>query len=783
MAKDEKKISWRSINNSLDTLDSQMKGIHKDTYFSDKSDKLSLDQISGDIMKSIDNIISNNSDVQGVPGISRLYSRLSKTQTKTMGEFSDDIFSIFNDKQMVNSITDTFARTRSIKQLNDQIDTICKYMPKLEDAINLKKDNVLSADCFTKDFLNMISGLSNDDHIFSMRAEAVKEKYNIQDMFDEMDYRASKYGEAFYYCVPYKRALKELLKRKNNQMNMQAPIFRQNESGLVLYEAVLESTREYISEGCTVTIPLIESGDTVLEDGSIRNGTYAGGAFVYNGVSSSELSDGVECKCNVELTISAGLLESAVESYQVAESRSKVVPKSIYEQYLTEQAAITEATKTQEFDKTLPDEFEYDEKKDSAASDGFIDKNAGKDAKLTVPGCVTKFLDNDKTLPIYIEDICLGYWYIKCQQKEYVDSTSMMKTGSMNSGLTADDKNKDDKLLKYLARSISKNIDAAFINSNTDLSKEIYMILKYDENFNTTSNLKVNATFIPAEDVHHHFYKQDPVTHRGISDLYKSIIPATLWCLITQCTANGILTRGQDRRVYYVQQTGVDTNVAQNLMNVVNQIKKGNFGVRQLESINNILGIVGKYNDFLIPVGPGGEPPIRFEIMQGQDINTPTDLLNTFEENAINATDVPLELVSTTKSLDYAIHYTMSNSRFISIVYKRQSRDQDTQGKIISKLYNCEYDESISIKVLLPPPKILALTNTTQLIASTRDYVNNIVEIHAYDLDDEEKAEFTNLMMRHQLSTYLNMQTIDSLKNTAKINVNARKIGNEEQEQ
>lgn len=782
MAKDDKKISWRSINNSLDTLDSQMKGIHKDTYFSDKSDKLSLDQISGDIMKSIDNIISNNSDVQGVPGISRLYSRISKTQSKNVGEFSDDIFSVFQDKQMVNSLTDTFAQTRSIKQLNDQIDTICKYMPKLEDAINLKKDNVLSADCFTKDFLNMISGLSNDDHIFSMRAETIKDKYNIQDVFDEMDYRAFKYGEAFYYCVPYKRALKELLKRKNNQMNMQTPIFR-NESGLLLNETVLENVRECVSEGCNVTIPLIESGDTILEDGSIRNGVYSNGTFVYDGVSSSDLSDGVECKCNIELTISAGLLESVVESYQVAENRKQIVPKSIYEQYLTEQTSITEATKTQEFDKILPDEFQYDEKKDSAASDGFIDKNKDRDAKLTVPGCVTKFLDNDKILPIYIEDLCLGYWYIICQQKEYIDSTSLMKSGTMNSAGNMDNKEKDDKLLKYIARSISKNIDATFINSNTDLSKEIYMILKYDEHFNTNANLKVNATFIPAEDIHHHFYKQDPVTHRGISDLYKSIIPATIWCLITQCTANGILTRGQDRRVYYVQQTGVDTNVAQNLMNVVNQIKKGNFGVRQLESINNILGIVGKYNDFLIPVGPGGEPPIRFEIMQGQDINTPTDLLNTFEENAINATDVPLELISASKSLDYAIHYTMSNSRFISIVYKRQARDQETQSKIVSKLYNCEFDESISIKVLLPPPKILALTNTTQLIASTRDYVNNLVEIHAYDLDDEEKAEFTNLMMRHQLSTYLNIQTIDSLKNTAKINVASKKIDNGDQEQ
>ena len=75
----------------------------------------------------------------------------------------------------------------------------------------------------------------------------------------------------------------------------------------------------------------------------------------------------------------------------------------------------------------------------------------------------------------------------------------------------------------------------------------------------------------------------------------------------------------KDKRVYYVQQSGVETNVAKTLMNVVTQIKKGNFGVRQLESINNILGIVGKFNDYVVPTGPNGEAPIRFEMMQGQN--------------------------------------------------------------------------------------------------------------------------------------------------------------------
>ena len=51
-------------------------------------------------------------------------------------------------------------------------------------------------------------------------------------------------------------------------------------------------------------------------------------------------------------------------------------------------------------------------------------------------------------------------------------------------------------------------------------------------------------------------------------------------------------------------------------------------GMRQIESMNNILNIVGKYNDYIIPMGQSGDPPIQFEVMQGQDIQTPTEIMD-----------------------------------------------------------------------------------------------------------------------------------------------------------
>lgn len=64
---------------------------------------------------------------------------------------------------------------------------------------------------------------------------------------------------------------------------------------------------------------------------------------------------------------------------------------------------------------------------------------------------------------------------------------------------------------------------------------------------------------------------------------------------------------------YYVKQT-VDTNIAQTLLNTINQIKQSNFGIRQFQNINNILNITGRFNDYVIPTGASGESQFNLKL-------------------------------------------------------------------------------------------------------------------------------------------------------------------------
>ena len=199
-------------------------------------------------------------------------------------------------------------------------------------------------------------------------------------------------------------------------------------------------------------------------------------------------------------------------------------------------------------------------------------------------------------------------------------------------------------------------------------------------------------------------------------------------------------------------------------------------GMRQLESMNTIFNIIGKYNDHVIPMGQSGDPPIQMEVMQGQQIDTPSELMERMEDAAVSATDVPVEFVQSVNNVDYATRFTMSNSKFLRKVYKRQSICQEHFTEIFRKIYNYEFNENdTTMKILLPAPAFMAMSNSQQLIDNIKQYAQSIADIACYNEEDEVKNEFLNLYIRNQLGTYVDFSQIDQLINTAKLNIEARK--------
>lgn len=759
-------IRFNALKKIAGLIQSNTDDIYKSTYYTDPENKRQLDNLKNNIDTSIKNILNNNINSTGEPNMSRFYERLffnTQNDKDTVAEFEK----IFGDNDFINNLSSSYMDNRWIKAIDNELDETLRYMPKLEEALQTLRDNVLSADSFNKDFLTLkpaIDGDGSQDQ-FDHNIQDLKKNYDLLKLINDIYYDTSKYGETFIYCVPYEKAIQNLMDHKNDNRGI-AIRSNYNESTIILEDTINDTSEKIDMSRFNL--------DKMSEDINDIN-------------------------LNFEID-NSGILRSVIESEKDARDKRKMVnEQSLCEQYLMELGmtdirndgkayAFDNVERYQvggklpehhNFDKTLNDDMELPNI-DSSASDGLVNTDKAKNVKLkSMNGCIVKKLRRECVTPIMINDICLGYYYFEFDNNMAFFDESQPSTGMVNTitGLRSNGRaeaydvlQRRDDAIRYVASMLATKIDTKFINDNQDLKREIYYILKYNDEFsNNEANMQnIRVSYIPPEDINHIYFELDENTGRGISDLNLALIPAKLWVAIyiTNCLA--IMTRGNDKRVYYVRQS-VESNISKTLLKTVNEIKKSNFGIRQIQNINNVLNITGRFNDYIIPRGADGNSPIEFEVMQGQQIEIKTELLNLLEEAAINSTGVPLELIQSRQSPDYAMQLTMSNTKFLRFVYGRQSLFQQMIQPLLTKIYDIEYGTTDSIDVTLPPPLFINVTNTNQLIVNTSDFCNSIVEIFMGDSqDDVIKAKVGKKLKAYYLGSYVNMGIINSAIEEAK---------------
>ena len=761
----------RKVNSSLELLRKQVGDLYAQTYYTRDASEEMKTQVSDKLDDAIRKSTQGDDEFQNISNTSKLFRKLlkpdnSSAAAKLDGAFGkggdDDISSLFQSPNIVASIMDSYSKTKWIADLDNEFDLICKYMPKLQAALDIKRDAVLCSDSYSKEFLNIRAkgeNPSSDRNIaIQNNITNMMKTYQLSQKAEQWYEDTSKYGEEFVYCVPYKTALGELLKRKKN-------------TSYSLTEAsVKTSLKDVMPKDArgTATVGLNESGNIEIRIHLDK---------------SKIVSEAVEHNLFLRKAAGDDTLRGLSESYALNETNET------FEKHLYKNGKNTEV----KFDQTIGNELEWED--DRTAADGLAGNKGKQDVKLKVNGAVLKIIKHDRIIPIYIEDTMFGCYYIKFQNREDINIASSGDfkgynsiTGMFNNGAVStqtnyneDEVNSRDLLLRTIAGQISQKVDAAFINSNTDLKKEIYQMLKFNDKYNqVTNSIDMDVVFIPADDIHHLKFREDPETHRGISDLWDSLVPAKQWITLTLTSILGWTTRGFDRRVYYVKQA-LDTNTAQSLLNVISTIKKGNFGVRQMESVNNILNIVGRFNDFVIPVGPNGDAPIQFDTQPGQQFDFPDQLLSNLEESSVNPV-VPIEIVNSSTGMDFAVRYTMTNAKLLRDVLKRQLKVEDFLSEIFTKIYRFEYDENVELDVTLPPPAFLSMTQSTQLINSASQYADMIVDIEMAGEPDETRQMFKKRIIRKMIPSYLSDEEIEEIKNNIALDtsINASDVSDED---
>lgn len=769
------------IKNLIDLVSGNVQDLKSTTYLTNSDNKKQLTKLRNDIFKSVEDINNRTYENTGLNSISTMYTRLINTMKDPTLPASFD--KIFSNDTLMNSLSMTYMENKPIYAYDKEIDLVCSYMPKLQEALDTKKDHVLSPDHFNKEFLKIIkdSDFSFDDdkeNIFNRDIKIMKDKYRLEEFIEQSYEKTSKYGEDFVYHVPYSTAIDKLLQNKEK--------YRTNAPNLLgtFTAAVRESGDIIISESSDYNAPI---NKTISYDGTLDNDSKTllkstpklEVEICREPYLESLIKDARFVATNTESLRNRSLIHEA--SVQLQDTLGDATNGKVGDRYINQQ----QAGKLKAFDKILDDKIIVDK----TTNDGFINTdNTNKGPDLNLKGCILKSVPRHHVVPIYIDDICMGFYYFEFQENDNFETMTNMNNmfGSKTAEIMNSDKNArlQDTLLKSIAGAMSEKLDKTFINNNQDLTKEIYSILKYNDLYNLdNSDIKMKVSYISPEDMTHCYFTKDPNTNRGVSDLAKALIPAKLWVCMNLTYIIGNMTRGQDKRVYYVKQT-VDTNISQTLLTTIDQIKRSNFGIRQIENINNVLNIIGKYNDYVIPTNQSGESPVQFEVMPGQNIEPPTEIMDRLEEQAINSTDVPLEVINARMSMDFATHYTMSNTRFLRKVIKRQSICEETRmySGILTRVYNLEYQKNEVLKLVLPMPMFLDVSNTSQILQNITDLCNNITETFIDPNEDEDvKNIFMKKIKMEYLSTYINIDKMNNYLEEAKIEALKKKAGNPEQ--
>ena len=771
------------MNTLQGNVNNAMNRMYSSIYFADPQTARSLSYMRTKVHRGIDKLVSSNMSYSGLSNVSKLLDKTNLANAQSDKQMIQGISDTLENESLMDSLMQSYTRNSWLRDFDNEVDMVLKYMPKLEEALDTRREHVLSADHFSKNSINIINNSATGKTVSSLtKIKDMAEKYDLQDLQERVYKEMDKKGEAFIYICPYKKALQKLLVDKKTFNLTNPPSL--NESG----ESTLNGDISFESFSVSVTGSNAKDCQIVTEDVeyTTEGVDYIGGPNTFKQGFTVEL-------------VTNGVLESVVRNYGKANNFLNETASLSFIGSICEDAKVRQGVKEKNLD--IHDSINKNKENfyatDGLAQDGVkiaSSSTTTDNEKIKVPGCIVKMLDHTMVKPLYSDDVCLGYFYIECDRKYDLDQTTFSNTlGGVRNGGSYRNVSKnamfqdteENMILKKVAQQISQKIDSKFINANQDLSREIYMILKYNTTVNAMGRVsRMRVTFIPPEDMVHAYFDLDLETHRGISSLRKALFPAKLFsCLYISNTLN-ILTRGNDKRVYYVKQQ-VDTNISGVLLNTLNQIQRSNFNLRQIESMSNVLGMLGKFNDLLIPRSPSGEAPLDVEVVPGQNVEVKTELMQMLEEMAVNSTDVPLEVIQAQNSTDFATHLTMTNTKFLQKIYNRQAKTERVFNKIVTKIYDAEFECNDSIVVKLPPPMYLNVINSGQIFQQATDVAGQIADIYGgSDLANNQEAldRFARKIKKNYIVSFVNEEQIEQFKNEALMEASKNTSGNTEEQ-
>lgn len=630
-------------------------------------------------------------------------AELSSTKSITSADMSTFLVKLFNDFDNKNrsaekSLNDIFEnesgglfqffqqRYQNKNLLYEDLEMIVSQLFELEEAIMTTRDAIITSD----DISTMVSrtlrfnnSMGDDDVSNYVKVvEELEKRFKLLVKIKNMIVpNTLKYGTYYVYCCPYSKLFQEQYERKTkNQLHKS-----------VVSESIDQTFLDDLASG-------LKSIDAKI-DGVGKNSSKliesvkgcSGDIEIYNDTCSIPLIEGVD-------------VTELIDNEEFKKARDRVVNK--YGPHGKPSATTT--------------------------TDGTVDTNGKSNQFQDVSDCYIKYIDPKKMIPVKLLETTIGYYYVH-ETDFQVNKSPFSTTINVTSITTGQNyQNTEDVETMFLGKitdKIVKAFDKKFLEDNTKFKDLIFNALLY----NNLYKKQIKFQFIPADYVVE-FKVNEDADGNGQSVLNRALFYAKLYLALLIFKMVSVVSKSNDQRVYYVKNSGMDSNITNKIQEVARSVKGRQINFMDLLNYNSIISKIGAFKEIFIPVGRSGERGIEFDILQGQDIPMNTDMMEMLRNNMINGTGVPSVIMNYINEADFAKTLTMANSKFVGRVVSFQLDLNDPVTELYKKIIRYSNssipEETIEqFEFIFNPPKTLNTANISDVLSNTDQVVSYMIKI------------------------------------------------------
>lgn len=337
---------------------------------------------------------------------------------------------------------------------------------------------------------------------------------------------------------------------------------------------------------------------------------------------------------------------------------------------------------------------------DSSSNSKKNKKKKKKDPFAEVSDCYIKFIDPIHMIPAKIMKKCVGYYWIQATDGPVVSGFFGDNYQTARFGKTG----KDRMIVDRLAAKIVNAFDKKFLADNMEMKELIAEALMY---FDLNSQ-SIRFQFIPVEQICP-FVINEKEDGEGTSMIEPSLFYAKLYLLLLLFKITSIILYSNDTRVNYIRTSGIDKNIANKVQEIARDNQRHRVNILDLQSYTALLHKIGSGAEKYIPVGRANERGLETEILQGQDIQINTELMELLRTCYILGTGVPSAIMNYLNEADFAKSIEVANTRFLGRVmsYQIDMNECITNFYQMVAKYSTSMDPSDidNIVFTLTPPK------------------------------------------------------------------------------